>query len=183
MKIKICDVSRIGTKIPFTYETNEYYDFEIKNTEFKLVRKKLKQPILKSFDFNLMEDWLEKPILYGAFEEDKILGFIELSKESWNQRMRITNLYVNEGYRHQHIGTLLMNQAKQEAYLQQCRSLVLETQSCNTKAIDFYFASGFQIIGFDLQCYSNEDIQKKEVRIEMGYIVTKNCCNGEQMDL
>lgn len=40
MKIKICDVSRIGTKIPFTYETNEYYDFEIKNTEFKLVRKK-----------------------------------------------------------------------------------------------------------------------------------------------
>ncbi len=46
--------------------------------------------------------------------------------------------------------------------------LVLETQSCNAPAIDFYVKNGFILIGFDSTAYSNEDVVKKEVRIEMG---------------
>lgn len=45
---------------------------------------------------------------------------------------------------------------------------VLETQSCNENAIAFYNKNGFNIIGFDLYAYTNENLDKHEVRIEMG---------------
>ena len=48
------------------------------------------------------------------------------------------------------------------------RMLVLETQSCNENAIAFYRKNGFQMIGFDLYAYSNDDPARREVRIEMG---------------
>ena len=44
----------------------------------------------------------------------------------------------------------------------------METQSCNVPAIHCYMKNGFKIIGFDTHSYSNCDIEKHEVRIEMG---------------
>lgn len=46
--------------------------------------------------------------------------------------------------------------------------LVLETQTCNRRAIDFYRKNGFAPIGFDLCSYSDEDRERTEVRLEMG---------------
>jgi hypothetical protein len=46
--------------------------------------------------------------------------------------------------------------------------LILETQSCDVSAIDFYLKQGFDLIGFDSAAYSNDDIEKKEVRLEFG---------------
>ena len=46
--------------------------------------------------------------------------------------------------------------------------IVLETQTCNEKAINFYLRNGFSLIGFDLYSYTNSDPERKEVRIEMG---------------
>ena len=48
------------------------------------------------------------------------------------------------------------------------RMTVLEAQSCNEQAIAFYRRHGFEIIGFDLFSYSDEDPQRHEFRIEMG---------------
>ena len=48
------------------------------------------------------------------------------------------------------------------------RMAVLETQSYNFKAISFYKKHGFEIIGFDLFAYSNDAIEKHNIRIEMG---------------
>lgn len=48
------------------------------------------------------------------------------------------------------------------------RMLVLETQSCNERAIAFYRKNGFSVIGFDLYAYSNRDPERHEVRVEMG---------------
>ena len=48
------------------------------------------------------------------------------------------------------------------------RMVVLETQTCNENAIAFYKKNGFEIIGFDLYSYSNDDPEKHEIRIEMG---------------
>ncbi|MCQ4922387.1 hypothetical protein [Tissierella carlieri] len=36
-----------------------------------------------------------------------------------------------------------------------------------SKAIDFYIRNGFKVNGIDLSCYTNDDIGKNEVRIEM----------------
>ena len=55
-----------------------------------------------------------------------------------------------------------------EAESAKARMAVLETQACNENAIAFYRRNGFEIIGFDLYSYSNDDPEKCEVRIEMG---------------
>ena len=55
-----------------------------------------------------------------------------------------------------------------EANASAARMVVLETQTCNENAIAFYRKNGFEIIGFDLYSYSNNDPEKHEIRIEMG---------------
>jgi len=49
--------------------------------------------------------------------------------------------------------------------------LVLETQSCNLPAIDFYLKHGFELLGLDTAAYSNEDVAKGEVRLEFGRVI------------
>lgn len=82
--------------------------------------------------------------------------------------MRVWEFMVVEGFRRSSIGTLLMNHAVKVAKERGTRMLVLETQSCNVPAINFYLKYGFELIGFDAAAYSNEDIKKREVRLEFG---------------
>ena len=58
----------------------------------------------------------------------------------------------------------ILREAKQSG----ARMVVLETQTCNENAIAFYKKNGFEIIGFDLYSYSNDDSEKHEIRLEMG---------------
>jgi ribosomal protein S18 acetylase RimI-like enzyme len=82
--------------------------------------------------------------------------------------MRIWEFLVAEAMRKQGIGTLLMNQAVKTAKERGARMLVLETQTNNETAIGFYLNFGFELVGFDLAAYSNEDPKKREVRLELG---------------
>jgi ribosomal protein S18 acetylase RimI-like enzyme len=82
--------------------------------------------------------------------------------------MRVWEFLVKEEFRRMGIGSLLMNFAVKVAKEKGARMLVLETQSCNVPAITFYLKQGFNLIGFDSAAYSNEDIDKREVRFEMG---------------
>lgn len=68
------------------------------------------------------------------------------------------------------IGTLLRNAISDAAKASGARMSVLETQSCNGKAIAFYRKNGFEIIGFDLYSCQNADPERHEIRIEMGKI-------------
>lgn len=95
------------------------------------------------------------------------MGYVELSHERWNNRMRVSNLWVAEGPPPQPgVGAALMEKAVEEACAAGARALVLETQSCNDPAICFYRKMGFSLIGFDLTAYSQADVEKKEVRLE-----------------
>lgn len=69
---------------------------------------------------------------------------------------------------------MLMNTAKHIARTEGFRGIVLETQSCNENAISFYLKNGFSFIGCDLCAYSDEDIKKHEVRIEL-FWKTNSC--------
>ena len=105
----------------------------------------------------------------GAFEGEKLLGYVEGSHEKWNNRFRISNICVFDGkVRNRGIGTLLMETITEAAKSCGARMIVLETQSCNENAIAFYKKNGFEIIGFDLYSYSNTDPERHEIRVEMG---------------
>ena len=129
----------------------------------------LEAPVEKSFEDEILGKWLEAPVAFGAFEGEKLIGFVEGSIESWNDRFRISNICVFDPARqHGGLGTALMNRITETAESTGARMIVLETQSCNESAIAFYRKNGFSIIGFDLYSYSNNDPERHEVRIEMG---------------
>ena len=39
-------------------------------------------------------EWLENPLAFGAFEGEKLIGYVEGSMEGWNNRFRISNICV-----------------------------------------------------------------------------------------
>ena len=63
-----------------------------------------------------------------------------------------------------------MGLAKEQVQRENRRALILETQSCNTEAIAFYMQEGFTLIGFDACCYQNRDLERKEVRLDLGIL-------------
>ena len=97
-----------GKKYLFRYETPGYYDMITGELSWKLVYRDFEKPKEKSFEDELAGDWLEKPFLYGAFQDEILIGIGEGSMESWNRRFRISNLLVFEEYRHQNTGSRLL---------------------------------------------------------------------------
>lgn len=172
-----------GTRILLKYTTNEYYDLEtIENDdcfEVKMIKKKFNNPVTHSpeeYDFpdSLYQDHWEKAEAFGIVgENNELLACIEICPEEWSNRLMITELWVKDELQRKGIGTALMNLAKEQAKIQKRRAIILETQSCNVRAIDFYRKQGFQLIGYDSCCYTNIDIEKHEIRFDFGFFLHK----------
>ena len=156
-----------GYSLNFTYETDRYYDVIAAESGISLEEKRFLQPVQKQFTDHLFSDWLEDPVAMGAFDDDLFVGVIEGSLETWHNVFRISNILVLGPYRSKHIGKSLMEKMLKFAHgIDQCRGVILETQSCNYPAITFYKKQGFLLNRIDLREYSNEDIQRKEVRLD-----------------
>jgi ribosomal protein S18 acetylase RimI-like enzyme len=157
-------------KLVFRYTTRSYYEvYQAPDQIFsiQLVRQELEEEMEKEFEGILFAEYLEEPSVYGISAANQIVGFLEIARESWHNRLRITELLVETDFRGQGYGSKLIDKAKEIMRTQGFRELVLETQSCNTRAIDFYLKNGFIVNGLDLSCYTNQDIEKREVRLEM----------------
>ncbi len=166
-----------GYTIPFEYDTRAYYDVRLSRMEHgfsvDFVRTELSESIAKHFEDTLYEDWADAPEAHGILEGERLVAVLEVSPENWNNRLRVLNIWVDRDYRRHGLGRLLMDHAKAIARAQHRRAVILETQSCNEPAIAFYLAQGFQVAGFDACAYSNDDVAKGEVRLEMAYIERK----------
>ena len=167
--IKLDENEYKGRKFTLTYTTKGYLDIVPSENGFQIIRKTFDEEREMSFDDMFFNDWLDDPIAYGAFLNGELVGYVEGTPERWNNRYRISNICIfDDCYRHTGIGSLLMNTILDEAERSGARMVVLETQTCNEKAIAFYRKNGFDIIGFDLFAYTNTDSERQEVRIEMG---------------
>ena len=160
------------SKLKFKYITKEHYAVAVfrkkDGWEIQLVLETLPKPTEKRFESGLFQDFVDEPRVFAAELEDKQVGWIELGFQEWNNRMRIWELLVKEGFRHKGIGTLLVDYAVRLSKRRGARMLVVETQSCNVPAVNFYLKNGFELIGFDVTAYSNEDMERREVRLEFG---------------
>ena len=183
---KRCDIVMLdkkkwkGTLLPIEYTTKEYYDVVKTPTQhgvtIEIARKKFDKPVRHDpgeYDFpdRLYQDHFDGATAYGVFENGKLIAAIELFHEKWAKRIRVTELWVDEKSRRRGIGSELMTFAKQKTQENDCRMLILETQSCNVAAIDFYRSQGFELVGVLTCDYQNDDIERKEVRFEMGWFV------------
>ncbi len=167
-----------GTPVPLDYENDSYYDLEIgpmdeKGCAISLVRKP-REAFTADHHDSLYQEYWEAPEAWGVVDgQGKVLACIEVTPEEWSNRLLVTELWVSKELRGQGVGKRLMDKAKEIAAEQKRRAVILETQSCNTNAIGFYLHEGFELIGFDTCCYTNDDIGKKEVRLNLGYFFHK----------
>lgn len=169
-----------GVPIPLVTRSSSYYDLEMHPLDssgctITLTRKQAEEEIVhtpEEYDFpdSLYQEHWEQAEAFGIVgQEGDLLACIEVCPEEWSNRLIVTELWVSEGLRRQGIGKRLMDKAKETAVRQNRRAIILETQSCNTDAIGFYLHQGFELIGFDTCCYTNNDIGRREVRINLGY--------------
>ena len=169
-----------GKTIPLVTRSDSYYDFEIdplddKGCSIKLVKKKSEEEILhtpEEYDFpdSLYQDHWEKAEAFGVVGDDgELRACIEVCPEEWSNRLLVTELWICDELQKKGLGKRLMDKAKEVAQAQNRRAIILETQSCNTNAIGFYLHQGFEIVGFDTCCYTNNDIGRHEVRINLGF--------------
>ena len=169
-----------GTRIPLVTRSDSYYDLEIKPLDkegctINIVRKMAEKEILhtpEEYDFpdSLYQDHWENAEAFGVVSDDKkLLACIEVCPEEWSNRLLVTELWVSDELQGKGLGKQLMDRAKEVAAAQNRRAITLETQSCNTKAIGFYLHQGFELIGFDTCCYTNNDIGRREIRFNLGY--------------
>ena len=167
-----------GTMLPIKYTTDKYYGVLVNKTDngftIGIQKKDFEEPIThtpEEYDFpdKLYEEHWENAFAWGVLIDGELIAAIETDQELWSNRLRITELWVVEEYQKQGIGHALIEVAKEQARLERRRAIILETQSCNVNAIDFYQHEGFTLIGLDTCCYTNNDLQRKEVRLEFGW--------------
>jgi ribosomal protein S18 acetylase RimI-like enzyme len=176
MKTKIIELFKSNAPLPnleYEYTTNHHYKVHVSHTKkswtAKLTLTSLPEPVQKRFEEQLFAEHVAEPRAFAATYNGEQIGWIELGYEKWNNRMRIWELLIKKEHRGKGIGTQLMQHVIKLAKERGARMLVLETQSCNVKAIQFYLKHGYELIGFDLTAYSNQDIEKSEVRLELGF--------------
>lgn len=170
MKIILIDKNKYkGHKFAAEYLTDKYYDVICSDNGFKLELKNFENPkIQKQFKDELFADWLEDPIVFGIIENDILVAFVEGSTEQWHKLFRISNIFVSENYRRKGIADKLMEKIIEYAKtLNNCRGIILETQTCNYPAIELYKKYGFKLTRVDINEYTNNDVENREVRIDL----------------
>lgn len=174
-KVEIAELSRSGAylrELRSRYTMSHYYDVSVRRKceswTISLTCKPFEKTLEKEYRGKLFEDHVSEPRVFVAAMDQKEVGWIELGYDKWNNRMRVWEFLVEQEFRKQGIGTALMTHAVKTAREKGARMLVLETQTNNSAGISFYLSFGFEFLGLDLMAYSNEDVEKKEVRLELG---------------
>jgi ribosomal protein S18 acetylase RimI-like enzyme len=159
-------------QIIFEYTTRGHFKAFLTNHECKFgvefIYEDFKKEVKKSFTDTLVPDYLEFPKSFGARIGDDVVGYAVVNHEPYHNRVRIAQLLVLNEYRTLGVGKMLMQHAEDYAKSIKARALILETQSCNIPAIRFYQSCGFQFVGCDVTCYTNNDVENNEVRLELG---------------
>jgi ribosomal protein S18 acetylase RimI-like enzyme len=172
MKIVELDKNQYkGFEIEFSYTTKYLHLVKIKKSKgihIHIKKKRIFRNKERSSFIHLFEDYVENSQAFGIFERKKLVAVIEGALESWNNTYRILNLYVSKRHRKEGFATLLFNHIEALAKKQDARAIILEVQSCNDPALSFYEKQGLHFIGLNTLAYTNEDIQKNEVRLEYG---------------
>lgn len=144
------------------YSTEKIYvvsAIEAGNTfEFSLREKKQHyRKIWNSSDetFERLNAIIKKEHSFGAFHNGELIAWAVCDFRLWNNSLFIENILVNESFRGQNIGRLLIKAINREARELECRIVELETQNTNYHAIQFFQKAGFAITGINTKRYND----------------------------
>ncbi|MEK4629169.1 GNAT family N-acetyltransferase [Solibacillus sp. FSL R7-0682] len=163
-----------GKIVSYKYTSNKYYDVSIKKTEtswqISLEEEKLANPFEKLLEEEIFEDYKNGSEYYIGEWNGQEIAVLVIQQMAWNNTLLIHDLYVTESFKRNGIGEKLMVVAKKRGSALGVRSITLETQTSNYPAIQFYLKNGFELVGVNTISYTNEDMENKEVRIELAYV-------------
>lgn len=95
MEIKKLDPAQWrGYGFTARYQTGGCWDIVPVEDGFRMEHHSFGKVEERSFNDTLFGEWLEAPVVYGAFQDGELLGIAEGSPESWNHRWRISNLCI-----------------------------------------------------------------------------------------
>ena len=174
IEIKKLDKDQLQNRVNiFEYESPGHYKVEIQPKKdgwtINLARKDFQDTFKKWDDTDkVIQPYKGDSEIFGAFIEDKEAGLIQFEYQSHNESVRVWDIDVWKEFQHLGVGNQLMSKCISRAREFGARRIILEVQSSNLKAIDFYRKMGFDLIGLDASHYHNDDIEQGEVRLEMG---------------
>ncbi len=164
-----------GKKVSYQYSSEKYYEVGVERKDdgwnICMTEKKFEVPFVKKTIEEIFEPYKEGSEFYVAELSGEEVAVMVIQKLEWNNTLLIHDLYVEERFKGEGIGKRFIVLAKKRARELGVRSIVLETQTSNFSAIQFYLSNGFEVVGLHTISYSNEDVQNKEVRMEMAYII------------
>lgn len=163
--------------IMFVYKSKKYFDIIKKLSMdegwvFELKIKEFDQPFEKKLADSLFKPYKEDTRYFAYLNQNgHEIAVMSVGYQAWNNVTRIWDIYVQTSFQNLGVGTELLKHAEVIAKEGKSRAMVLECQSSNYPAIKFYMKNGFSLTGFDLISYSNEDLQRHEVRLEMSKLL------------
>ena len=164
-----------GKKVLYTYETTTFYQIKSVQTEigwtFTLHEQSYPQTFVKQLEEELFDDYKDGSNYYIAEWNGEEAAVLVIQQMDWNNTLLIHDLYVYERFKKLGIGTELIVYVKELAKKLGVRAITLETQTSNYPAVQFYLKHDFQLVGFNTISYSNADVEKGEVRLEMAYVM------------
>lgn len=167
------DLLRVATGYSADSKYVVSYADDVDTVSFNLVLTPLATPYTGSpstFDQETLDFYarsVQTGWSFGAYDDGTCIGVIIAEPQSWNKIVMVWEFHVAEAYRRQGIGRRLMNRVLERAREEGMRSVVCETQSTNTGAIQAYRRLGFRMEAIDISLYSNEDYPDKEVAVFM----------------
>lgn len=165
----------MGKQVSYHYSSEKFYkvqmDARSNGWNISLTEDVFEVPFEKNLEEEIFDSHKEGSEVYVSEHDGEETGIIVIQHMEWNNTLLIHDLYIDKRFKRKGIGSALITVAQKRAREMGVRMIVLETQTSNYPAIQFYLKEGFQMIGFNLNSYSNEDVKNNEVRLEMGYII------------
>lgn len=112
-------------------------------------------------DANRLSHSLDQENCFIVMEEstsNMILGFVSMRIDAAYQFAYLQDIVIDEPYRHQGLGTRLVNVARLWADEQNLKRIIFEVPTVNFPAIEFAKSQGFTYCGFNDQYLPNQDI-------------------------
>jgi ribosomal protein S18 acetylase RimI-like enzyme len=145
-----------GLEVGFALRV-EHLEEPFRSHGYGIIREKDKAEIRSRMDANALQLVVE--------HNGRLVGFLDAEIEPWRNVVKIWDVLVDEEHRRQGIGTELTRRAQEFAAKNNCRALVVETQTTNWPALNFYLKMGFQVCAVDDHFYTNRDLERKEVAL------------------
>ncbi len=155
----------IGLDTAFT--TERIYRLVQNDFSLELVDEAVQPPLQKCYPLDPSNPEEREVWDYAVLAENagKLVGFAAAQYVAWNRRVVLWHLYVAPQYRHQGVGTQLLEAVGTYAREVDARCVWLETQNINYPAIQLYLRAGFTFCGVDTTLYDPADVPQNEVAL------------------